>query len=238
MYVFVSTQPLTSSSRRMLSEAYLRSFLPISACPASWHVSVPLVFFLVFSYPFSPNDACPCLFWSSEVKHVSLLFTHFSHTFPHVVPSPPPYFTKFLCCICIFLVYRFSFRFLGSSAAPFPAVPVVTTYSRVASIGVGDMFLLVEDVRYQVQETSPSDGTVVLYSINTHESPFKRFLSQLWVLPSSTHDVVSDVDLRLLIVCVPSLSPRLLPDTLDSTIQMDLLLNDRFLLGGPPATGI
>ena len=64
---------------------------------------------------------------------------------------------------------------------------------------------------------------MVLQKINTRDRPFKRFISQLWVSPPSTHDAVADVDMPF----APCLSPdpeppRLLPDICDSTTQVDI----------------
>ena len=115
-------------------------------------------------------------------------------------------------------------RFLGRTAVPSPPVPVITSSGRVAPISVGDSVLLVEDVKYRVQKLFPSDGTVVLQKINTRDRPFKRFISQLWVPPPSTHDAVADVDMPLTpCLCPDPEPPRLLPDTCDSTTQVDLL---------------
>ena len=121
------------------------------------------------------------------------------------------------------MFFRSSFQFLGRSAAPSAAVPVITSSGRVATIGVGDTVLLVEDVRYRVQKLFPSDGTVVLQKINTRDRPFKRFISQLWVPPHWTHDAVADVDMPLApSLCPDPEPPRLLPDKCDSTTQVDI----------------
>ena len=80
-----------------------------------------------------------------------------------------------------------------------------------------------EDVRYRVQKLFPSDGTVVLQKMNTRDRPFKRFISQLWVPPLSTHDDVADVVMPLTpCLCPDPEPPRLLPDTCDSTTQVDI----------------
>ena len=122
-----------------------------------------------------------------------------------------------------FLFLRSSFQFLGRSALPSPAVPVITSSGRVAPISVGDTVLLVEDVKYRVQKLFPSDGTVVLQKINTRDRPFKRFISQLWVLLPSTHDAVADVAMPLAPrLCPDPEPPRLLPDTCNSTTQVDI----------------
>ena len=124
--------------------------------------------------------------------------------------------------MCFFVVFRSSFLFLGRSAVPSPAVPVITSSGRVAPISVGDTALLVEDVKYRLQKLFPSDGTVVLQKINTRDRPFKRFISQLWVPPPSTHDAVADVDMPLApCLCPDPEPPRLLPDTCDLTTQLD-----------------
>ena len=69
----------------------------------------------------------------------------------------------------------------------------------------------------------PSDGIVVLQNINTTERPFKRFISKLWVPPPLTHDAVADVDMPLAPCLCPEPEPRrLLPDTCDSTTQVDI----------------
>ena len=121
------------------------------------------------------------------------------------------------------MVSRSSFQFLGRSAVPSPALPVLTSSARVAPISVGDTVLLVEDVKYRVRKLFPSDGTVVLQKINTRDKPFKRFISQLWVPPPSTHNVVADVDMPLApYLCPEPGPPRHLPDTCDSTTQVDV----------------
>ena len=141
---------------------------------------------------------------------------------PLVLPPSYPYPYHYFCYTCFF-VFRSSFQFLGRSAVPSPAVPVITSSGRVAPISVGDTVLLVEDVKYRVQKLFPSDGTVVLQKINTRDRPFKRFISQLWVPPPSTHDVVADVDMPLAPCLRPDPEPpRLLPDTCDSTTQVDI----------------
>ena len=125
--------------------------------------------------------------------------------------------------MCVFFVFRSSFQFLGRSAVPSPALPVMTSSGRVTPISVGDTVLLVEDVKYRVQNLFPSDGTVVLQKINTRDRRFKRFISQLWVPPTSTHDVVADVYMPLApCLCPDPEPPRLLPDTCDSTTQVDI----------------
>ena len=93
----------------------------------------------------------------------------------------------------------------------------------MAPISVGDTFLLVEDVKYRVQKLFSSDGAVVLQKINTRDRPFKRFVSQLLVPPPSTHDAVADVDMSLPpCLCADPKPPRFLPDTCDSTTQVDI----------------
>ena len=78
-------------------------------------------------------------------------------------------------------------------------------------------------MKYRVQKKFPSDGTVVLQKINTRDRPLKRFISQLWVPPSSTHDAVADVDMPLApCLCPEPQPPRLLSDTCDSTTQVDI----------------
>ena len=114
-------------------------------------------------------------------------------------------------------------KFLCRSAVRSPAVPVITSSGRVAPISVVDTVLLVEDVKYQVQKLFPSDGTVVLQQISTRDRAFKSFISQLWVPPPSTHDVVADVDLPLApCLCPDPEPPRLLTDTCESTRQVDI----------------
>ena len=138
--------------------------------------------------------------------------------FQPLIPLPLSLFLLYL-----FFVFRSWFQFLGRSTAPSPAVPVITSSGRVATIGVGDTVLLVEDVKYRVQKLFPSDGTVVLQKINTRDRPFKRFISQLSVPPPSTHDAVADVDMPLApCLCPDPEPPRLLPDTCDSTTQVDI----------------
>ena len=122
-----------------------------------------------------------------------------------------------------FFVFRSSFQFLGRSAVPSPAVSVITSSGRVAPFSVGDTVLLVEDVKYRVQKLFPSVGTVVLQKINTRDRPFKRFISQLWVPPPSTHDAVADVDMPLApCLCPDPELPRLLTVTCASTTQVDI----------------
>ena len=129
----------------------------------------------------------------------------------------------YFCYTCVFLIFRSSFQFVGRSAVPSLTVPVIISSGRVAPVSVGDTFLLVEDVKYRVQKLFPSDGTVVLRKINTRDRPFKRFISQFWVPPPSTQDAVADVDMRLALwLCPDPEPPRLLPDTCDSTTQVDL----------------
>ena len=136
---------------------------------------------------------------------------------PLVFPPSYPYPYHNFCYTCVFLVFRSSFQFLGRSAVPFPAVPVITSSGRVAPISVCDTVLLVEDVKYRVHKLFPSDGTVVLQKINTRDRPFKRFISQLWIPPPSTHDSVADVDMPLAhCLCPDPEPPRLLADTCDS----------------------
>ena len=80
-----------------------------------------------------------------------------------------------------------------------------------------------EYLKYRVQKLFPSDGTVVLQKINTRDRPFKRFISHLWALPPSTYDAVADVDMPLAhCLCPEPEPPRLLPDTRDSTTQVDV----------------
>ena len=123
----------------------------------------------------------------------------------------------------MFFVFRSSFQFLGCSAVASPAVPVITSSARVAPISVGDTVLLVEDVKYRFQKLFPSDGTVVLQKINTQDRPFKRFISQLWVPPPSTHDAVADDDMPLAPCLCPDPEPPCpLPDTCYSTTQVDI----------------
>ena len=134
-----------------------------------------------------------------------------------------------LLLLSLFLLYLFffgfgsSFQFLGCSAVPSPAVPVVTSSGRVAPISVVHTVLLVEDVKYRIQKLFPSDGTVVLQKIHTRDRPFKRFISQLWVPPPSTHDAVADVDMPLApCLCPDPEPPRLLSNNCDSTTQVDI----------------
>ena len=122
-----------------------------------------------------------------------------------------------------FLFTGFFFQFLGRSAVPSLAVPVIASSGHVAPISVGDTVLLVEDVKYRVQKLFSSDGTVVLQKINTRDRPFKRFVSHLWVLPPSTHDAVADVDMPIVpCLCPDPEPPRLLPDTCDWSTQVDI----------------
>ena len=131
----------------------------------------------------------------------------------------PSLFLLYLCFSC----FRSSFQFLGRSAVPSHAVPVITSSGRVAPISVGDTVLLVEDVNYRVQKLFPSDGTVVLQKINTRDRPFKRFISQLWVPPPWTHNAAADVGMPLApCLCPYPEPPRPLPDTCDSTTQVDI----------------
>ena len=125
-----------------------------------------------------------------------------------------------MCFFFVFFVFVPVSRLLSCTIS---AVPVMTSSGRVTPISVGHTVLLVEDVKYRVQKLFPSDGTVVLQKINTRDRPFKRFISQMWVPPPSTHDAVADVDMPL----APCLSPDpepppLLPDTCDSKTQVDI----------------
>ena len=215
----------------MPSDPYPRFFSTTLAYPASWHVSVPIALLfclLISSYFVSPTGACPCLTGSLAVQHVSVLRNDFSHTFPIVMsfsltPFIPPNYLIIFAIRVFFFVFRSSFQFLGRSVVPSPAVPVITSSGRVAPISVGDTVLLVEDVKHRVQKLFPSDGTVVLRKINTRDRPFKQFISQLWVPLPSTHDAVADVDMPLApCLCPDPEPPRLLPDTCDSTTQVDI----------------
>ena len=228
MYVYLCLPNPYSPVSMMLSDAYPHFSEPILAYPASWHVSVPLVllFLLISSYFVLPTGACPCLTGSLAVQHVSVLRNDFSHTFPYVMSFtlPPSYpLIPSLYLLYVFFVFRSCFQFLGRSAVPSPAVPVITSSGRVATISVGDTVLLVDYVKYRVQKLFPSDGTVVLQMINTRDRPFKRFISQLWVPPTSTHHAVADVDMPLApCLCPDPEPPRFLPDTCDSTTQVDI----------------
>ena len=74
------------------------------------------------------------------------------------------------------------------------------------------------------------NGTVVLQKINTRDRLFKRFINQIWVPPPSTHDVVADVDMPLArCLCPEPEPPRLLPDTCDSTTQVDIISTTNYL---------
>ena len=143
-----------------------------------------------------------------------------SFSLTHFIPPN----SLIIIAIRVFIfVFKSSFQFLGRTAVPSPAVPVITSSGRIAPINVGDTILLVEDVKYRVQKLFPSDGTVVLQKINTPDRPFKRFISQLWVPPPSTHDAVADVDIPLApCLCPNPEPPRLLPNTCDSTTQVDI----------------
>ena len=58
---------------------------------------------------------------------------------------------------------------------------------------------------------------------HNRDRPFKRFISQLWVPPPSTQDAVADVDMPLApCLCPDPEPPRFLPDTCDSTTQVDI----------------
>ena len=159
----------------MSSDAYPCFISSTLAYPASWHVSVPkvLLFISFLLLRIYLTGTCPCLSWSSAVQHVSVLRYDFLHTFPYVVPfgltATHTATPLLIFAILVFFVFRSSFQFLGRSAAPSPAVPVITSSGRVSTIGVGDTVLLVEDVKYRVQKLFPSDGTVVLQR-STHET--------------------------------------------------------------------
>ena len=129
-------------------------------------------------------------------------------------------FIQFLQHFC-FLIYRSSFRFLGQSSAPTPAVPVVTS-GRVAPVAVGDTVLLVEDIRYREQKLFPADGTVVLQKINTRDRPFKGFISQIWVPPPAMADAAADPAFYSLCDCPDPEPPRLLPDMSDFATQVEM----------------
>ena len=139
----------------------------------------------------------------------------FSLTAPHT-----PTLSIFL--LYLFLLFRSSFQFLGRSAAPTPAVPVVTSSGRVAPVAVGDTVLLVEDVRYRVQKLFPADGTVVLQKINTSDRPFKRFISQIWVPPPAMAEASVDPASHSICDCPDPEPPRLLPDMSDFSTQVEM----------------
>ena len=132
----------------------------------------------------------------------------------------PSYPYPIIIFAILVFIFRSSFQFLGRSAAPTPAVPVVTSSGRVAPVAVGDTVLLVEDVRYRVQKLFPADGTVVLQKINTRDRPFKRFISQLWVPPPSMADAAVDPTFHSLCDCPDPEPPRLLPDMSDFSTQV------------------
>ena len=98
----------------------------------------------------------------------------------------------------------------------------MTSSGRVAPVAVGDTVLLVEDVRYRVQKLFPADGTVVLQKINTRDRPFKRFVSQIWVLPPAMAEVAADLAFHSICFCLDPESPRLLPDMSDFAIQIEI----------------
>ena len=140
-----------------------------------------------------------------------------------LTPFIAPYSLSIFAIRVFLFVFRSSFQFLGRSAVPSPAVPVMTSSGLVTPISVGDTVLIVEAVKYRVQKLFPSDGTVVLQKISTRDRPFKRFISKLWVPPPSTYDAVADVDMPLApCLCPDPEPPRLLPDTSDSTTQVDI----------------
>ena len=190
---------------------------------------IVLLFFQLVSFYsfFKPSGACSCLNGSLAVQQISVLHLHFSYTFPYInsftfTPLIPPIPSLNLLYLCFF-VYRSSFQFLGRSAVTSPTVPVITSSGRVAPISVGDTVLLVEDVKYPVQKLSPLDGTVVLQKINTRDTPFKLFISQLWVPLPSSHDAVADDAMPLApCLCPDPEPPHLLPDTCDSTTQVHI----------------
>ena len=228
--LYMSTYPIFFSNHVALRRvsAVPFSYSGLSSFLACFRANSAVFFINFLLLRFYPTAACPCLTGSSAVQHVSVLRNDFSHTFPYVVSFRlTPFFITpqslhYFCYACVFLVFRSSFQFLGRSAVPSPTVTVITS-GRVAPISVGDTVLLVEDVKYRVQKLFPSDGAVVLQKINTRDRPFKRFVSQLWVSPPSTHDAVADVDMPLPDCLRPEPEPsRLLPDTCDSTTQVDI----------------
>ena len=63
---------------------------------------------------------------------------------------------------------------------------------------------------------------MALWFFKTRDRPFKRFISQLWIPPPSTHDAVANVDMPFApCLCPDPEPPRLLTDTCDSTTQVD-----------------
>ena len=207
--------------------AFLFSYSGLSSFLACFRANSAVVL-IISSYFVLPTCACPCLTGSLAVQHFSVLRNDFSHTFPYVMsfsltPFIPPNSLIIFAIRVLFFVFRSSFQFLGRSAVPSPAVPAITSSGHVAPVSVGDTILSVEDVKYRVQKLFPSDGTVVLQKINTRDRPFKRFISHLWVPPPSTHDAVADVDMPLApCLCPDPEPPHLLPDTCDSTTQVDI----------------
>ena len=219
---FITHDALRRVSAFLFSNSGLSSFL------ACFRAKSSVVFLLNSSYFLLPTGAYPCLTGSSAVQHVSVLRNDFSHTFSYVMsfsltPFIIPNSLIIFAIRVFFSAFRSPFQFLGRSAVPSPAVPVITSSGRVAPISVGDTVLSVEDVKYRVQKLFSSDGTVVLQKINARDRPFKRFISQLWVPPPSTHDAVADVDMPIApCLCPDPEPPRLFPDTFDSTTKVDI----------------
>ena len=123
-----------------------------------------------------------------------------------LTPFIPPNSLIIFALRVFFLVFRSSFQFLGRSAVPSPAVPVITSSGRVAPISVGDTVLLVEDVKHRVQKMFPSDGPVVLQKINTRDRPFKRFSANCGSHRPRPMMLSPTLICYLLLACVPTQS--------------------------------
>ena len=99
----------------------------------------------------------------------------------------------------------------------------MTSSGRFAPVTVVDTVFMVEDFRYRVQKLFPADSTVVLQKINTRDRPFKRFVSQIWILLPTSVDAAADFAFLALSLCdcPDPETPRPLADTSDFATQVE-----------------
>ena len=171
--VYIRLHTLYYSSRMKLSDASPRfTYAGLSSFLAGFRVS-SIVLRNLFFVVHSRVRALLTISITPGRFRTIILFTYVSvRYFGKYAPSHPQLTSTLTISVFSF---RSSCRFLGESSAPTPAVAVVTSSGRVASVAVGDTVLLVEDVRYRVQKLFPVDGTVILQKINSREGPIKRF---------------------------------------------------------------
>ena len=111
-----------------------------------------------------------------------------------------------LFLLYLFFVFRSSFQFLGRSATPSPAVPVIISSGRVATIGAGDTVLLVEDVKYRAKNCS---RRMALWSVrrSTHETDHSNGSSASCGSHHPRPMILSQTLIcHLLLACVPTQS--------------------------------